>query len=125
MGWQRYFLNYAFNTGEHKMLREIDSEGEAIKYIDEHIKPAGPSTALNEMLKLFVTSEHEKPIKAIKDHLRSVANTIYGTSVLDGAREAFSEAIDTNIVHVPCLNMWDYSQWTLKENIEVTEEELF
>lgn len=124
MSWPRYLLNYAFNTNDFKMFKEIKQEDEVLEYINSHmVNPT--TTGLHEVLKLFVTSEYEKPIKAIKEKLRTIANGLYRDNVLDGEREAFLEAIDINIVYVPCISAWDYDQWTLKENLEAKEEELF
>ena len=122
--WPRYLLNYAFNSSDFKMFKEVKQEDEVLEYINSRI--ANPATTgLHEILKLFVTSEYEKPITAIKEKLKDIANDLYKDNVLDGEREAFLEAIDINIVYVPCISDWDYDQWTLKENIESAEEELF
>ena len=122
--WPRYLLNYAFNSSDFKMFKEVKQEDEVLEYINSCIVNP-PTTGLHEILKLFVTSEYEKPITAIKEKLKDIANDLYKDNVLDGEREAFLEAIDINIVYVPCISDWDYDQWTLKENIESAEEELF
>ena len=125
MTWPRYKLNYAFNTREHLIFQDVRSSEEVIRKVSLEFKACRREEALHIMLSVFLTSEIKKVVQEVKTYLISIANEIYGNVPLDGDREAFLEAIDINIVYCESLSRWDYDQWTLKENLESSEEELF
>jgi len=125
MTWPRQKLNYAFNTGDFHMFKEATVLSEVTSYISEVSKCWNQENAVHEVLKIFLTSESEEIVTETKKMLESIANEIYGESLLEAKREIFFEAVETNIVFQEDLSKWDYEQWSLAECIEPTEEALF
>jgi len=123
--WPRYKLNYAFNTGQSFKFFGAKSSDAIHKHIDNSIRGCTVEDGFHEVLRLFVTTDDKNLAEGVRNHLRYVANEIYGEDQRDGRREAFLEAIDINIVFRADLSQWDYDQWTDKCNIEATEDELF
>ena len=107
------------------MFKEATVLSEVTSYISEVSKCWNQENAVHEVLKIFLTSESEEIVTETKKMLESIANEIYGESLLEAKREIFFEAVETNIVFQEDLSKWDYEQWSLAECIEPTEEALF
>lgn len=124
MTWPRYKLNYAFNHGAKVYTQ--DEQEEFLKFIEDFDHNATRENALHEVLQIFfLTSQDESLAMLAKSKLNAIADKIYGHDVQDGRKEAFFEAVETNIVYVKSLDDWDVEQWCMKSDLDPEEVELF